>query len=274
MSEVKSNAINEQQAKDPVQPQNRVYASGTLRKIVYSLVFLILAPFFVSLGPMLYARVSQGQWVGTIGLIVLAISFAIVMGLLLVELVSSIRARVVLGKKAVRIRLPQSRGLMSLFSYRKLDIPYEDIEAVELRREIYGGSVAPVIMKGARVCLKDGSTIKLGYINERNVDPAFPYTEIGERIAARANVPLIDVGDVRRSAFKKTFGIRSGIDEQDVLTEADVAQINRRHGQVLIALIGILVVLMSVGVFSDRDSDIGHASLFSSGSTSGSDARR
>ena len=96
---------------------------------------------------------------------------------------------------------------MSLFSYKTFDVPYDEIEAVEVRREVYGGSLAPVIMKGARVCLKDGSHIKLGYINERNVDPAFPYVEIGERIAARANVPLIDVGDVRRSAFKKTFGV-------------------------------------------------------------------
>ncbi len=241
----------------------RVYASGTLRKIIFSLVFLLLLPFFVSLGPMLYARLSQGQWVGTTGLIILSAGFLCIMALLVIELVSSIRARVVLGEKAVRIRLPQSRGVMSLFSYRTFDVPYDEIEAVEVRREVYGGSLAPVIMKGARVCLKDGSHIKLGYINERNVDPAFPYVEIGERIAARANVPLIDVGDVRRSAFKKTFGVRASLDEQDVLTEADVAAVNRRHNHVIMVLVGVLVILVSLGVFSSHDSDIGHASLFS-----------
>lgn len=246
---------------------NEVYASGTLRKIIYSLVFLLLMPFFVSLGPMLYARVSQGQWVGTPGLVILSTAFLFLMGLLVVELVTSIRSRVVLGQNAVRIRLPQSRGLLSLFSYKTFNIPYQDIESVELRREIYGGSVAPVILKGARVCLKDGRHIKLGYINERNVDPAFPYTEIGERIAARANVPLVDIGDVRRSAFKKTFGVQASPDEQDVLKDNDVAAINRRHGQVIIALIGILVLLVSIGLISDTTSDIGHASLFSSGGT-------
>ncbi len=243
----------------------RVYASGTLRKVVFSLVFLMLLPFFVSLGPMLYARLSQGQWVGTTGLIVLSAGFLFIMALLLIELVSSIRGRVVLGEKAVRIRLPQSRGVLSLFSYRTTDIPYEDIEAVEVRREIYGGSLAPVIMKGARVCLKDGSHIKLGYISERNVDPAFPFVEIGERIAARANVPIIDVGDVRRSAFKKTFGVRASLDDQDVLTATDVAAVNRRHNRVIMLLVSVLVVLVSLGVFSSHNSDIGHASLFSSG---------
>ena len=79
---------------------------------------------------------------------------------------------------------------------------------------------------------------------------ANPYVEIGERIAARANVPLIDVGDVRRSAFKKTFGVRASLDEQDVLTEADVAAVNRRHNHVIMVLVGVLVILVSLGVFS------------------------
>ncbi len=241
----------------------KVYASGTLRKITFSFVFLLMLPFFVSLGPMLFARVSQGHWLGTPGLILLTTAFAVIMGLVVVELASSIRARVVLGEKAVRIRLPQSRGLMSLFSYKTFDIPYDDISAVEVRREIYGGSLAPVIMKGARVCLKDGGNVKLGYINERNVDPAFPFTEIGERIAARANVPIVDVGDVRRSAFKKTFGVEASPEEKDVLTEADIAAVNHRHGQAIFFLVGLLILLVSLGIISDTTSDIGHANLLS-----------
>lgn len=252
---------------DAAVPARRVYASGTLRKIIFSIVFLLLLPFFVSLFPMLAARIAHGQWVGTSGLMVLALGFAFIMGLLVVELMSSIRARVVLGEKQARIRLPQSRGLASLFSYKSVDVPYDDIESVEIRREVYGGALAPVIMKGARLCMKDGSNIKLGYVNEWNVDPAFPFTEIGERIAARADVPIIDVGDVRRSAFKKTFGLHASPEEKDAITEADMAAVNRRHNQVIVALVGILIVLMSLGIFADRDSDIGHARLFSSSSS-------
>lgn len=249
----------------------KVYASGTLRKIAFSLIFLLLLPFFVSLGPMLFARISHGHWIGTPGLILLTIAFATVMGLIVIELVSSVRSRVVLGEKAARIRLPQSRGLMSLFSYKTFNVPYSDIEAVEIRREIYGGSLAPVIMKGARLVLKDGSNVKLGYVNERNVDPAFPFTEIGERIAARADVEIIDVGNVNRSAFKKTFGLEASPEEKDVLSDAEIAAINHRHNQVIFLLVGLLIVLVSLGIFSDINSDIGHANLLSThfGSSSG-----
>ena len=255
-------------AADPANQEPIVYASGGLRKVIFSLVFLLLAPFFVSLGPMLFWRISQGQWVGTPGLILVAIAFAILMALLVIELVSSIRSRVVIGHNGVRIRLPQQRGLMSLFSYKTFDVPYDQIEAVETRREVYGGSLAPVIMKGARLCLKDDTHVKLGYINERNVDPAFPFTEIGERIAARANVPIIDVGDVRRSAFNKTFGMRAGIADLDALTADDVAAVNKRHSQVIVVVVGLLVLLVGLGIVGDSQSDIGHASFFTSSGNS------
>ncbi|MEQ8823303.1 MAG: hypothetical protein RIC14_02915 [Filomicrobium sp.] len=249
---------------DAPQLEPIVYASGRLRKVAFSLIFLLLAPFFVSLGPMLFARIYHGQWLDTSGLIILAIAFALLMSLIIIELISSIRSRVVIGTKGVRIRLPQARGLRSLFSYQTFNIPYEEIEAVETRREVYGGSLAPVIMKGARVCLKDGSHVKLGYINERNADPAFPFVEIGERIATRANVPLIDVGNVRRSAFNKTFGIRAAISDREALSEAEIHAVNTRHSQVIVVVVGLLVLLVGLGVVSDRNSDIGHASLFSS----------
>jgi hypothetical protein len=241
-----------------------VYASGGVRKVIFSLVFLLLAPFFVSLGPMLYARLSQGQWVGTTGLIVLAIAFTLLMALLVIELITAIRSRVVIGEHGIRVRLPQARGIMSPFSYKTFEIPYDQIEAVETRREVYGGSLAPVIMKGARICLKDDTHVKLGYINERNVDPAFPFIEMAEKIAARANVPLMDVGDVRRSAFNKTFGVRANLGENDTLSDADIAAVNKRHSQVIVVVVGFLVLMVGLGIISDGRSDIGHASLFSS----------
>jgi hypothetical protein len=70
---------------DAAVPARRVYASGTLRKIIFSIVFLLLLPFFVSLFPMLAARIAHGQWVGTSGLMVLALGFAFIMGLWLLS---------------------------------------------------------------------------------------------------------------------------------------------------------------------------------------------
>ena len=39
-----------------------VYAAGGGRKFAFSFVFLLLLPFFISLPPMLFWRISQGHW--------------------------------------------------------------------------------------------------------------------------------------------------------------------------------------------------------------------
>lgn len=235
-------------------------ASGG-RTTSFSLVFLLLLPFFVSLGPMLFWRISQGQWSGTVGLIVLAVAFTAVMYLIFVELIFSVRSRVVFGEKTVRLGLPQGRGLMAPFSYQVRDIPYEDIAAVEMRREVYGGSLAPVMMKGARLCLKDGSHYKLGYVNEANVDPFLPFAEIGEKIAARAGVEIIDAGDVRRSAVKKFLGLMAAGSEVEPIDSAEIAALNARHNMLMTVLVGTMVLLVGLGIAFDRDTGFRHANL-------------
>lgn len=246
-------------------------ASGG-RTTSFSLVFLLLLPFFVSLGPMLFWRISQGQWSGTVGLIVLAVAFTAVMYLIFVELIFSVRSRVVFGEKTVRLGLPQGRGLMAPFSYQVRDIPYDDIAAVEMRREVYGGSLAPVMMKGARLCLKDGSHYKLGYVNEANVDPFLPFSEIGEKIAARAGVEIIDAGDVRRSAVKKFLGLMAVGNEVEPITPAEIAALNARHNMLMTVLIGTMVLLVGLGIASDRDTGFRHADLLAGFWSAWSDA--
>ena len=48
--------------------ERTVYAAGGGRKFAFSFIFLILLPFFISLPPMLFWRISQGHWQGTLGL--------------------------------------------------------------------------------------------------------------------------------------------------------------------------------------------------------------
>ena len=47
--------------------ERTVYAAGGGRKFAFSFIFLILLPFFISLPPMLFWRISQGHWQGTLG---------------------------------------------------------------------------------------------------------------------------------------------------------------------------------------------------------------
>lgn len=148
--------------------------------------------------------------------------------------------------------LPEGRGMMSALRYATNEIAYSDIAAVEMRREVYGGSLAPMMMKGARVVAKDGRIIRLGYVNEANEDPAFPYIEIAQRIANRAGVPLVDGGSVRRSARRKMMGLRSeGPREAHSVDDMEMRELNRKHARLMFALVAGLVVLVLLGIVGD-----------------------
>jgi hypothetical protein len=80
--------------------ERTVYEAGVGRKTFLSLAFLVLLPFYASLGPML-ARLAHGLWFDTIGLMAFALVFTALMTLLAVQIYQAIRSRVVLGETAV-----------------------------------------------------------------------------------------------------------------------------------------------------------------------------
>ena len=230
-----------------------VYESGAGRKLAFSFIFLLLLPFFVSLPPMFFWRLSQGQWLDTIGLMILAAGFTFIMILVIVELMHSLRARVEVGEKSVRMTLPSGRGPTPVVRYATHDIPYDQIQAVETRREIYGGSVAPVLLKGARLILKDGSKVPLGYVSEANTDPCLPFPEIARQIAERAGLSVNDRGNVRRSVQKKFLGFKKEIvdEEEGPVEEAEIEALNKSHHRWVMRLIGLLGVLVVLGIALD-----------------------
>ena len=247
-----------------VDPEDRTeYRAGAGRRFSFLIIFALLLPFFVSLAPMLFWRISQGHWLGTPGLIVLAVGFAAIMFLIFIELMFSIRSEVTFGDKSVHVTLPSGRGPTPVLRYVDRDIPYDEVESVEMRREVYGGSIAPMMLKGARVKLKNGEYVKLGYVNEANTDPALPYAEIGEKIAARAGVPIVDMGNVRRSLRGKLMGEKRDGGGSDAVEDSEIADLNRRHGRFIMILTGLLVVLVGLGIVIDRDTRMEGLSLFS-----------
>jgi hypothetical protein len=239
-----------------VKHERTVYAASGGRKTFFSFVFLILLPFFASLPAMIYMRVKSGLLFDSIGLGIMAAAFTILMFLIVVELLFSLLARVELGETSVKMTLPAGRGPTPMLRYRSYDIPYDQVQTVETRREIYGGSLVPVLLKGARLITKDEKTIPIGYVSEANVDPAFPYPEIAKKIAERARLPLIDRGNVRRSFRRKFFGIKgSRVNEVDLVDEAQIADLNKSHHSVVMGLIGGLVVLIAIGIVDDFASE-------------------
>jgi membrane protein YdbS with pleckstrin-like domain len=233
-----------------------VYAASGGRKTIFSFVFLILLPFFISLPAMLFMRIKHGLLFDAIGLVIMAAAFSILMLLVLIELLASLRMRVELGPDKVKMTLPSGRGPTPMLFYKTHVVPYDQVQSVETRREVYGGSLVPVLLKGARLITKDGKSIPIGYVSEANLDPAFPFPEIAKKIAERARLPLIDRGNVRRSFRRKYFGFKSGgVNEVDTVDEAQIAALNKSHHNVVMGLVSMLVLLIGIGVVHDLMGD-------------------
>lgn len=234
-------------------PERVDYNISGGRKTLFCFLFLILLPFFVSLPAMLYMRIKNGLWPDTIGLAILGTGFAIIMFLILIELMFSLRARVHLGDDGVKMTLPSGRGPTPMLRYRTYDIPYDQIHSVETRREIYGGSVIPFLLQGARLHTKDGQSIPLGYVAEQCIDPCLPYPEIARKIAERARLPMIDRGHVHRSFRHKMLGLKSP-NADTIVNDAQIAALNRSHGNLVLGLVSAVLVLMAIGIVDDLTS--------------------
>jgi len=234
----------------PAKAEQTVYEAAGARKLAFSFVFLLLLPFLASLPAMLFWRLSQGHWVGTLGLIVLALGFAFIMFLVVVELMQSLRSRVEVGDRSVKLTLPSGRGPTPVLRYATHDISYDQIKAVETRREIYGGSLAPVLLHGARLILKDDRIVKLGYVSEANTDPCFPFPQIAQQIATRAGLTVIDRGNVRRSVQKKFFGLKTEIvdEAEGPVEQSEIDALNASHRRWVMRLIWLLVALVVAGI--------------------------
>lgn len=234
----------------PSQPERTTYGVGGGRKTLIAVTFLLLLPFFASLPAMIFMRASRGLGVDAIGLTIMAVGFAIIMFLLLINLMFSLRAHLHLGESGVHLTLPSGRGPTPMLRYRSEIIPYTDIAGVETRREIYGGSLTPVMLHGARLIKKDGTFVRLGYDSEANTNQVFPWMTIADQIAKRAGVAVKDAGSVRRSVGAKMLGVVSQSPPTPI-TGPEIAALNRAHARVMIGIVGALLTLVAIGIFND-----------------------
>ncbi len=239
---------------EAAKPERTVYEAGGGRKTALSLAFLILLPFYASLPAMLARRLVHGLWLDTIGLIVFSALFTALMALLGIQLYLSLRSRVELGQTSVRISLPQGGSATPVLHFIDKTIPYDAIAAVETRNVLFGNAMAPVLLRATRLALKNGEHVRLGNVNEDNVDAALPFPEIGARIAERAGVQVVDAGTVRRSIDRpvlKFLGRKTPPEASPPLTEAEIAEINSRHARFLKYLVAGMAVLVVAGIAVD-----------------------
>lgn len=228
-----------------------VYQASGARRVGLAMAFLLLLPFSASVPIMLFQRVTQGIWLGTPGLLLLGLGFAIIQSLILIQLMQAVRTRLVLGQEDVEMTLPAGRWLTPLLRYDHHAIRYDAIQAVERRQEVYGGRLAPVLMTGIRIIPKDGLPIRLGYVNALNEDPALPVVTIGEEVARRADIAVLDRGTVQRSLQRKLIGASALVAHAEPLAGAQIAGINASHRRVVWATGVLLALLLAGGIAFD-----------------------
>jgi hypothetical protein len=231
----------------------RVWQSGGGRRIVLAFAFLLLLPFYVSLGPMLFQRASRGLVLDTMALLALALAFSALMALILQQLIHAVRTRVALDTTGINMTVPVVglRGPFFLFRYATTAIPYADIAGVETRSEAYGGTLAPILLTSTRLTTKSGQGHVLGYVNANETEAQIPFTEIGSEIAARAGVRVIDQGVVHRSVKGRVFGIANTTIDQTKVSGAEIETLNMAHTRNLRLLVGALALLVVGGITLD-----------------------
>lgn len=234
----------------PTAEEQTYYEAGGGRKTFYALAFIVLLPFFVSLPVMLAQRIIRGVWLDTWGLGVIAIGFTIIMVLVFFELVFSLTAKVDIGREAVAITLPRSGGgLQPTLFFHSRTIPYADIAAVQSYCDCYGGTLAPVVLRGTRLVLKTGERIALGYVNDVDDDPRFPFNTIARQIAERAGLTVTDLGHVKYALHQRMFG--AAAPSPATMPPDAVANINRGHDWFLTAVIVVIATLLLLGIGND-----------------------
>lgn len=234
------------------QPEKQIWQASGGRRLTLAFIFLILLPFYASIGPMLYQRITRGLAVDTVWLGLLGIAFTVLMALILHELMSSVRTRIELGDSAVSLIVPAFKnGPVPLFRFNSRDIPYADIAGVDTRCEVYGGTLAPVLLRSTRLNLANGDRIILGYTDPNDPDATFPYPEIGAAIAARLGKTVADHGIVHRSIGKRILGVPSTAGENVPLDAATIETINRTHRRNVRAVVVGLALMLVAGIGLD-----------------------
>lgn len=233
----------------PGEAEKTLYEAGGGRKTFFALAFIVLLPFFVSLPIMLYQRIEKGVWLDTWGLIVIAIAFLAIMLLILFELIFSLRAEVDIGKHAVALTLPKGASLFPTFFYETRTIPYDEISSVQTYCDCYGGRIAPMVLRGTRLILKSKEVVPLGFVNDRDEDPRFPFPRIAEQIAARAGLRVKNLGHVQYALHRRMFGLAQV--SPDDLPPDEVQAINRRHRSFMLVLSFVFFLLLAAGISHD-----------------------
>jgi hypothetical protein len=231
--------------------ETRVWQASGLRRITLAFAILLLLPFYVSLGPMLFTRLWHGLIVDSLWLALLGACFTVIMALLVIQLVHAIRNRVVLSADKITFTVPSVSGAIAGTRMFSKSVPLADIRAIETREEIYGNALAPMRLMATRVVTREGEAVVLGFTNPENPDQTFPYPKIADDIAQRTGLQVAHHGAVRRNAVNRLLGTTGRNPTDDKVTQEELEGVKVRHGRAMRVIIGGFAALFIAGILID-----------------------
>lgn len=224
------------------------YTHGRGLRVVLSVGFFLFLLFVINAG-------AGTIWLATHNLPGTALVFGLmfVVGLVVllylgIFLFAASHTELHLGPEVVRMVLPNWRGPMPLFPYTEVEIPYDQIAAVETRGEIYRYLIIPTLMRSVSIVRRDGERFTLGYIRENTTDPAVPFNEVAGRIAERAGVSVrrrgvVDCGN----RFRVMMQDEPGWDTTECTAE-DVDKARKREKWLWILAFGIFTLAVVAAI--------------------------
>jgi hypothetical protein len=179
----------------PAQTEFRTPLGPRLLSLVAVLVLAAATIFQLLVGLFLLVK---GQWL-VVALVVLAC--ACLMAALTDYVGRDLRGkwglRVALQPNGLALDLPAGRSLIHRPAAQHLTIPYDQIEAIETRLEAYGSLGMEIVQRAYVLRRKSGDLIFL--FEDRALATDFEshmFSKLATEIAARAHVPLRDLGMV------------------------------------------------------------------------------
>lgn len=244
------------QANANASPSNTIYGIDSVRQGVIALLLLLVLPFTFGAVHMMARRAVDGLWFEMAALSIITAGLLAVTAMLLLALLYTLRARVVFGRAALSYTLPRHGGPLPLLRYARQDIPYHAIKSIELRREVFGGKLAPVLLRGLVVHTKDNREFVLGHTLEGFDDPSLPFAHIAERLASRCALQLQQPQAIwRRTRKERALGYISEYDTNAyVLDAAETERLNATHRSLIYGIASALAALVMLGLLADWSS--------------------
>ena len=226
------------------------YEIGFGRKSLLSIAVLIMAPFVLSAPILVGWRIARGQWLDAITPTILTVAFIWAFSFIVMHMISAMRSKIEIDDNHISLVAPTWRGPTPAPPYKNEKLSFAEIDGVDTRGEIYRAAGIRTMMRSYSVRIGD-KTVVLGYMKDNESDPAFPLDDIAKEIAARANVPISNLGLI--SAGTQYGALYRGEPSANAkqIDDRALALIERRNEDVLRAMVLGLLALAALGLGID-----------------------